>query len=406
DIARKLNVELLVVAGLIDVGDSLEIVLNLVDVSPDERNIWTNKYETNMQNILQLYSSAARDIAQKLHLKLADGVIKRLDTSRKVNRESLKARYRGMYYLGRDDPKSFDKGIKYLLEAIDIDPADPVAYAAVALGYALKGHNYTSNSEESFNRAGFFADRALELDSTMDKAYTARALLYLYQGWEWDKAKEAFIEALRINPNNDIAHAHFAWYYFVHNDFENAKYHADKAVILNPLYIAYNAWLATIYYNCKEYDKAETCAKEVLAERDSSVYANITLGWISLLKKNYTEAINYMEKLPTKWDYWNLYRAYAYDIAGDREKALTFRNQMEEKAKTKNIPEWQRGLMAAIMGNTDEAFKLFNIAIDKKQYQMMYINWYSFTENLRNDPKYNELLKRMNLPPYFSNPSK
>ena len=398
DLAKRLNVNLILTAELINAGDSIEIVLNLVDVFQKERNIWTNIYETDLQNIYRFYSSAVVDIAQELKINLSEDANRKLNQTRKVNPESLKAYYRGLNLIGKDDVELFEEGMNYLLEAIDKDPADPFANAAAAIGYALKGHNYGKNPKESFIRAGFFADRALKLDSTIDEAYTAKAMLYLYREWEWDKAKEAFGKAIEINPNNDIAYAHFAWYYEVHNDFEKAIYYAEKAVSLNPLYIAYDAWLAAIYYRAGEYDKAETYAKIVLAERDSSVYANIVLGWINLLEKNYSDAILYTEKLPD-WDYWNLYRAYAYYKAGENEKALSYRNALEEKAKTKYALEWHLGLMAAIFSYKDEAFKYFNIAIDKKQYQMMYLNWYPFTESLRNDPRYNELLARMNLPP-------
>jgi TolB-like protein/Flp pilus assembly protein TadD len=401
EIAKKLNADLLVEVSLMSAGDSVKILLKLVEVFPKERSVLSTEYKTDIQNIFQIYTAAARDIASQLHLNLADDVKARLRKSRKINPESLKAYYRGMYYLGKDDQESFDVAIKYLSEAINNDPADPFAYAAVALGYAIKGH-HSNTPADDFSKAEFFADMALKLDSTIDEAYTARAMLNLYQKWEWEEAKNAFTEALKINPNNEVAHAHFAWYYVVHRDFEKAIYHAEKAVELNPLYIAYNAWLACIYYNNKEYEKAENSALEVLSERENSVYGNIIMGWINLLQKNYPEAITFTEKLP-KWDYYNLYRAYVYYKAGETEKALSFKTAMDAKAKNKYVWEWHRGLMAAIFGNREEAFTFFNLAIDKKQYQVMYLTWYPFTESIKNDPRFNELLIRMNLPPYNEN---
>jgi len=412
DIARKLNIDLLLAPGLISIGDNLEIVVNLIDAFPDEHNIQTKKYKTDIQNILQFYSLATRDIAQKLHLNLSEDVKKRHSQTRKVNPESRDAYYRGINCLRKDNPESFAEGIKHMRKAIDNDPTDPYAYAAAAIGYAIKGHHNSINSEEDFTKARYYANIALELDSTINKAKTAIALVKLYQEWDWHKAKEAFTEAIKINPSNAVAHAHFAWYYQVHGDFENAIFHAKKAVTLDPLYLEYNAWLGAIYYWAGEYDKAEILAKKVLAEKDSSLFSNSVLGWINLLSENYPEAIRLTEKLPN-WDYWNLYRAYVYVRSGNREKALTFRNIMEENVENimKENPEkeyvwdWQRGLMAAICGDKEDAFKYLNIAVDKKQYQVMYINWYPFTESIRSDPRYNDLLKKMNLPPYTPDPS-
>ena len=87
--AGKLNADMLVTAGLIKVSDSLEIILNLVDVTPSERNIFTKKYEANLQNILQFYSSAINDIAKTLRVKITKQLENRINQTREINPESM-----------------------------------------------------------------------------------------------------------------------------------------------------------------------------------------------------------------------------------------------------------------------------------------------------------------------------
>jgi AraC-like DNA-binding protein/TolB-like protein len=396
EIADELDVNTIMESSVTTFGDSIRMIIQVIDVFPKERHVLVKEYNDEMKNVLSLQSAMVKDIAHTINAKLTKHEERRLTRSRTVNTESYKAYLRGMYYLGRGEPDLFDKGIQYLRVAIDKDSADPFAYAALALGYANAGHG-DMRAEEAFNEALYCANRAIELDSTIDEAYIAKALLYLYHYWEWDKAKEAFSKALKRNPNNDIAHAHFAWYYVLYSDWEKAIYHAREATILNPLNIAFKSWLALIYNRNKEYDKAEKLAKQVLAENENAHYASIVFGEINLVKKNFGEALSYFEKLP-QWDYYKLYLADAYMWAGHREKARLLRDNLEGKANNQYIHEWKRGLMAAILGYKDEAFKYINIAIDKKQYPIDFLYTHPMTKSLRDDPRYNELLVKMNLP--------
>ena len=108
------------------------------------------------------------------------------------------------------------------------------------------------------------------LDPENDQAYTALALLYLYDIWDWPKAKETFENALRNNPNNVIANANFAWYFILFGDMEKSIHYAHKAVLLEPLSASYKSWLALICCHDNELDQAEYWANEALAlEKDS-----------------------------------------------------------------------------------------------------------------------------------------
>ena len=81
------------------------------------------------------------------------------------------------------------------------------------------------------------------------------------------------------------------------------------------------------------------------------------------------------------------------------EKALAFYNESEKMAESGYVYDSDRGLMAAVVGNSDEAFKYLNKAVDNKEYGAMFLTWYPFTEGIRKDPRFNVLLRRMNLPP-------
>ncbi len=396
-IAKELKVNTIVEGSVMGVGDSIRILIQLIDVFSKERHLLANEYNYKMNNILALQSSAVKDIANKIDVRFSKNEEQHLATARIVDPETYKAYLQGMYYLNQGTAESFEKGINTLQKAIDRDPGDPFAYAGLALGYSIMGHGQL-NAQEAFLRAMSSAEKAIKLDPMNDEAYTALSILYLYNSWDWPKAKKAFENAIAKNPNNEIAHAHFAWYYVLFGDMKKSLFHAEKAVMIEPFSASYAAWLALLYYHNKEFDKAEQWARKALALKENIPYGNLVLGWVSLQRKQYAQAIEFHDKLPKNGSYWKMQRGYAYVKAGQREKALVLWNEMEANAKEHNVNPCHRGIMAAYLGFTNQAFDLLNEAVESKAYPITYINFNPCAEDIRMDVRYNELLQKMNLP--------
>lgn len=294
DIVRELGVNSIVEGSVIISGDSLRMLVQLIDVFPREQHLLVNEYRDVLPNVLTIQSAAAKDIAQNIKIKLTKKEKRQLERSRTINPEIYKAYLRGMYYLNQGTIESFETGINYLHEAIDKDPGDPFAYAGLALGYTTIGHGQL-DSKEAFLRARAAANKAIKLDPTSDEAHTALSILYLYNTWDWALAKESFEKALDKNPNNEIAHAHFAWYYILFNDMKKSLFHAKKAVMIEPFSAAYSSWLAALYYHNKEYDQAEQWANKALNLKKEAPYGNLILGWLSLKRNNTGKQLNTMK---------------------------------------------------------------------------------------------------------------
>jgi len=397
DIARELKVNTIVEGSVTGAGDSLRILIQLIDVFPKERHILVNEYHDDMHNVLKIQTAIAKDISQKIRIKLSKNEEQLLEKTRTIDPETYKSYLKGMYYLNQGTEESFEKGIYYLHEAIDRDPGDPFAYAGLALGYAIKGHGMIA-PERSFRNAEAAANKALRIDPTLDEAYTALALLYLNQFWDLPRARKAFENAINTNPNNEIAHAHFAFYNALIGEMEKALYHAETAIAIEPFSASNHAWLAWLYFYYGEYDNAESSARKSLELKDDIPYGNLVLGWTYLKKKQYQMALELHEKLPEYADYYKMLLGYTYIQTGNREKALAMWNEWEEYSKKNWINPFHRGMLAGMLGFNDRAFELLNEACDNKYYPTIYIDIFPGVEYIRDDPRYNALLQKMNLP--------
>jgi tetratricopeptide (TPR) repeat protein len=281
---------------------------------------------------------------------------------------------------------------------IKYDPGEPLAHAGLALGYALLGHGLIK-SPEIFRTAEAAANKALKIDPTLDEAFVALAMLNTYNLWNWPEAQEAFENALARNPNSEIAHAHYAWYYVLFGDKEKSLYHARMATILEPLSPSYYSWYGWLCVYFNELEQAEIAAKKALELMENHIYGNVVLGWTYLQKKQYQQAIETIEKLPMIYSHLKVILAYTYFMDGNRDKVLELYNEVEEESQQHWVNPIYRGLLAGMLGNTDVAFKMINEACDHHYYPTNHINVFlPNAEFLKNDPRYYELFQKMNLP--------
>lgn len=396
DIADELQVNTLIEGSVLSAGDSIHLLIQVVNVGNKEHHLATMDFHDDLANILHIQAQVAQAIAKKVKAKVSRREYRQLQGHRTVNPELYKAYLRGMYLMHQGTITDFEDGIKQLEKAIETDPGDAFAYAGLALGYATMGHGQL-DPDKAFLKAFNAANKAIKLDPNLDESYTALSLLILYHDWNWPLARSSFESALRVNPNNAIAQAHYAWYHVLFNNDEKAIEHAYKATLLDPLSASYHAWLGLLYWHHQQYDKAEESARRALELNTNTAYAQIVMGRCCLQKQKYQQAIAYHQRLP-KTMYWDVQRAYCYIECRQRNKALDIWRRYETLAQQHTINPCYRGLLAACLGFKDLAFQYLNEAVDKKLYPITYTDFFPFTNSLKDDVRYIQLLQKMKLP--------
>ncbi len=133
EIASELKVDAIIEASVLSVDENIRVQLKLISPFPEEQQLWSQTFNSDMSNILDLYNRVIKDIANEIQLALTPEQQTQLAEKREVNPESYKAYLRGMYNIHQLTAEGMIKGMEYLQEAIRIDPADPFAYAGLAL---------------------------------------------------------------------------------------------------------------------------------------------------------------------------------------------------------------------------------------------------------------------------------
>jgi serine/threonine-protein kinase len=210
EIARELNVNAVVEGSVMRVAEQVRITVQLIN-APTDTHLWVDSYERDLRDILTLLSEVARTIARQIEITVTPDQEARLAARRPVNPETYKAYLKGMFHLNKMTPEGTEKGLDYLRQAIEKDPADPLAYGGLALGYVASAHA-PGAPPDAFARAEAAALEALELDDTLAEAHAALAQIKLYRDWDWAGAEQAFQRALKLNPSLTLTRAHYSFY--------------------------------------------------------------------------------------------------------------------------------------------------------------------------------------------------
>ncbi len=401
EIARELRVANIIEGSVLQSGDRVRITLQLIDAETDE-HLWAENYERDLKDILTMQSEVALAIAERIRVKLTPDEEIRLASTRQVDPDTYRAYLRGIYYLNKFTDEGFAKGLAYLHEAVENDPGEPLAYAALARGYSLIGHS-ANPPPDAWARARESAIKATLLDDKLPEAHTALAEIRLYYDWDWASAKESFERAIELNPSQDWAHAHYGWYFQLTGDAQRAIEEMKKAQQIGPLMPLWSTWLAWLYWGESNLEAALAEAQKSLDLEPDFPWSLHVLGGVYAAKGMYVEALAMHERLRSmlpnvaNWGF-----AVTYTLMGRRDDALKVAAELAENPGQKDL--MFLGLIHARLGNRAEALNWLEAA---REAHTDWFPWIAagagseFTRALQilsDEPRFQELIAGLDLP--------
>lgn len=394
-IARELNVDAIVEGSVMRVAERVRITAQLIH-APTDTHIWVDSYERDLRDILTLLSEVARTIARQIEITLTPDQEMLLAARRPVNPKTYEAYLKGMFHLNKSTPEGTKKGLAYLHYAIENDPADPLAYGGLALGYAASAHG-PGSPPDALEQTEKVALKALELDKTLVEAHAALAHIKLYRDWDWEGAEQALQRALELNPNLTLTRSHYSWYLLLFGRTDEAFMEMRRVQELDPLTPLWPAYLGTQYFWAGQYGDAIEEIRKSLELDPNFAYGLDALGSTYAIKGMYEEAIKAHQKACELGCEWKSGLGITYAMAGRQDDARLILAEFEANHTTWDT--WFIAQVYAVLGEKDEAFRWLEEAYGPpKQPYLPWIKRCPTFRPLRDDPRFADLLLRMNLP--------
>src|SRR5688572_12629219 len=120
-IGRELNVGAVLTGQIIQLGDNLTITVELMDVQGN-RSIWGDKYQRKTADIQTVQKEIARNVSEKLRLKLTEPDQTQLVKTFTESGEAYEAYLKGRYHWSKRTDEGFKQAIIFFQEAIVKDP--------------------------------------------------------------------------------------------------------------------------------------------------------------------------------------------------------------------------------------------------------------------------------------------
>jgi serine/threonine-protein kinase len=402
EIGSELGVRAIVAGRVVQIGDSIIVKMELVDIA-NEAHLWGEQYRRTTTDIFSLVEEIAEDISEKLKLKLTGEQKKQLAKRYTENTEAYQFYLKGRYFVtSKRTEEWIKKGIEYFQKAIDLDPNYALAFSGIADAYGFLASSTGGWSpHKGYPRAKAAALKALELDDALGEAHCSLGFSYLLYDWNWKEAEREFKRAIELSPNYPSAHDGYGFYLKAVGRFDEAIEKGKQVQRLDPLSPFAHVSLGYAYYFARDYEKAiEECNKALeLDKYSTSAYRNLGLAYLQQGKlDNAIAALNKAVTFSSGGLAFESYLGYAYARAGKETEALEVLASLQEYAKRQYVSAYNIAMIYLGLGNPDKTFEWLKKAFEERSGFLPFIKVEPMVDALRDDSRFHDLLRRIDLP--------
>ena len=391
---QELRVDSVLEGTIQNVDNRLRVNLRLIDVR-NGRQIWSDNFDETASDVLKLQDSISGKVVRVLVNKLKPEEESLLAKNPTANAEAFR-----LYLTGRERWMRRDwtaDCLGFYKKAIELDPDFALAYLGIADLYAFTYE--TKAAEDALNKA-------IELDPFLAEAHATRGFLQMFHHWDWQAAENSFRRALELAPNSSKAHHWFGVYLSIRGRLDEAQREMEKALELDPTALVIMTDIAELHYFRHDYDRAESELGKVL-----EIDPNFVNARLHLIKVRYKKGASYFleeaafsifrqkqlkaEGLAQEFNPEEMERL----VAAQDEKTLKEKSLQAMLNAVRGKPETYLGLSRyySMTGEKGKSLDALEKALEARAFVTPFIAVDPMWNTVRGEPRFKELLKKMNL---------
>ena len=255
---------------------------------------------------------------------------------------------------------------------------------------------------EAWAKARAAATHALQLDESLAEAHVQLGAILLHRDWNWTEAEKEFKRALELNPNSSRAHDGYSGYLRAIGRTEEAIKEKLHALELDPLDVNLILGVGTHYAFAGRYNEAVEYLRKALEMSPDHVLSQFWLAFVYEEKGMHEEAAAEMVKYLTLQQKTELADVFEriYEKEGYKA-AVTFldRKIVDEELKRSRPDSHLLSYKYARLGEHDKAFQWLERAYEDRTPLLLRLRIDPDFDPIRDDPRFQDLLRRMNFPP-------
>ena len=396
EIAQELGVDAVIEGSVERSGDQVRITAQLINARTDT-HLWAHSYQRDLKDVLAMQSEVARAIAGEIQVQLTPREKAQFDRTRPVNPAAHEAYLKGLYHWNFHTGDELQKAIAEYQRAIAIDPSYALAYVGLADAYHVLPFNGDADPQLVFPKAQEAARKAVELDPQLSRAHSTLAIGLSRYDWDRAAAEREFKLAIALSPNDSWAPALYAELLSLEGRHDEAIAQAARARELDPISGPVCLQYGRAFLYARQYDRATRAFEQSLEVNPKFWPLHLFLGETYQQQGRYAEALAELRQAqgPTQEATAAIGRLYA--ASGKKPEAEEILADLLQRAKTGYLPPTYIAGMYAALGDNNEAFEWLEKAYSARDSQIEFLGVEQCYDPLRSDPRYADLMRRINL---------
>jgi TolB-like protein len=399
DIGSELEVDAVIETAVMCLGDTICVQFKLVGVSPEEEQLWIGEYREEKSQILNLYNRITKQIANEVNIELSSNEERLLTDSRTVDKEAYDAFLRGYAFWGDLSEESLTLAWEYLTFAIEKDPGWAPLYAGLAQVWALRQQMKLTEPSIAIPKIRHNINKALELDPDFADSHFANAIIAVWTEWNWEKGEKEFLKALAINPSDVMSRIYYAHLLMILQRSDEALAQGQLAVELDPLNPLILALFSGIMADAHEYQEAYSYAEKAIAADPEHQFAQKGMWGAAYNIGDYEKAFEADKKYHLPFEEEVI--SSIDEVFREKGRLAAYEEivaQFELKAQNSFVSPNHMALRYIQVNQVDKAMDFIEKGFEMHDPGMPYIATIGRFEQLYDNPRFIDILEKMNLP--------
>jgi eukaryotic-like serine/threonine-protein kinase len=399
-VGRELNVATVLTGRLREGEDTLSVQVDLVDTATGAQ-LWGEEYHRKASDMIDVKQAIAREVTEKLKLKLSGEEQRRLDKGDSTNTEAYRFYLRGRYFWNKRTPDGIRQAITEFQEAIERDPHFALGYVGLADCYTGLTFYGFAAPHEAMPKARESAIKALSLDNTAAEAHASLAHVLMNYDWDWATAEKEFKRSMELKPDYATAHQWYAIHYLTAtNRLEEAIQEMKRALELEPVSLVMNTFMGATFYHAGRYDEAVDQCRRTVEMDPTFAVAHWHLGLAYEQKQIFDKAIEEFRlaiSLSQRSPLMIAALGHAYARANKTVEATNILEELTELSNRQYISPLGLAQIYAALGDNEKVFELLEKAYTDHSFHLVNLNVSPQFKALRSDPRFKALAQRIGL---------
>ena len=391
EIGRKLNVSHILEGSVRRAGDEIRITAQLID-SADGTHLWSDTFDRTLDDIFAVQDEIANAVVNALQVELLGN--ERTPVLRS-NAEAYDLYLKGLRTQRLPGPENMQAARRHFERSLELDPQLAVSWQQLAHVHTAMTVAGMLPTSEGIRLAKDAVNRALELDPTSANAYYELGFIRTSFDRDWKGAEEAYERALEIDPNNANALNGASVLAMALGNHAAAIDYNARSIQVDPLNLRALHSKAFIHYVSRDFVSAETAMLDAIEFAGGNyIYAHTVLSLILLAQERLEEALEASEK--ELGEPWRLSaQSIIYHALGREDESEVALQQLINKFSDRIA--MPIGGCYAFRGDADNAMEWFDRAYAQGDPQLMVTRVHPVHDNIQGDPRFLELLRKLDL---------